>query len=219
MTDPALNNLLKWGVQNSTVPQNGQTTAPPPPPPKPINESDREAFQYMVNVMSGKSDFQAMLDNMAVVENEEAEAEARYIAFDNFDILIQSIDNAHNLEHRSLWERLLKFLHNEDPKLRQLAAACCSSAVQNNIRSQKQILIYNDAIPTLVRLATTESNQEARKSAISALSSTVRNFQPGLDAVLTHMPHEYKPQEKLDADDMDSVDILIKKLRKSNSGQ
>jgi hsp70-interacting protein len=79
---------------------------------------------------------------------------------------------------------------------------------------QTKLLVLG-AIPTLVRMATTDTDRDARKKAINALSSTVRNFQPGLDEVVSHIPAEYKPQEKLDANDMGSVDILINKLRDS----
>jgi hsp70-interacting protein len=64
-------------------------------------------------------------------------------------------------------------------------------------------------------MATADSNRTVRKKATFALSSTVRNFQPGLDEALTHMPTEYKPLETLDANDMESVDTLINKLRES----
>jgi hsp70-interacting protein len=71
------------------------------------------------------------------------------------------------------------------------------------------------AIPTLVRMATTDMDQMARKKAIFALSSSVRNFQPGLDIAVSHMPDNFKPTDKLDANDMESVDSLINKLRES----
>jgi hsp70-interacting protein len=64
-------------------------------------------------------------------------------------------------------------------------------------------------------LATEDVDQKVRKKATSALSSFVRNFQPGLDAVLSKMPAEYKPKNELDANDMESVDLLINKLREN----
>jgi hsp70-interacting protein len=82
------------------------------------------------------------------------------------------------------------------------------------LTNNSQLLIVG-AIPTLVRLATEDADQKVRKKAITALSSAVRNFQAGLDASLEHMPAEFKPQQKLDATDMESVDILINKLRES----
>jgi hsp70-interacting protein len=64
-----------------------------------------------------------------------------------------------------------------------------------------------------VRLATEDPEKIVRKKAITAISSAVRNCQPNLDATLPHIPTNLKPQETLDANDMDSVDILINKLR------
>lgn len=75
-----------------------------------------------------------------------------------------------------------------------------------------QLLVVG-AIPTLVRMATSDEDQKVRKKAIFALSSSVRNFQAALDAALEHVPAELKPQEKLDANNMQSVDLLINKLR------
>lgn len=66
-----------------------------------------------------------------------------------------------------------------------------------------------------MRLATLDTETKVRKKAITALSSGVRNFQAALDDAVSHMPAEFKPQEKLDAEDMASVDILINKLRES----
>ena len=64
-------------------------------------------------------------------------------------------------------------------------------------------------------MATQDTEKKVRKKAILALSSAIRNFQPGLDAALPHLPVEYKPADKLDANDMDSVDVMINKLRES----
>jgi hsp70-interacting protein len=64
-------------------------------------------------------------------------------------------------------------------------------------------------------MATSDADKKVRKKAIFALSSSVRNFQAALDAAVEHMPAELKPQEKLDANDMQSVDVLINKLREN----
>lgn len=71
------------------------------------------------------------------------------------------------------------------------------------------------AIPILVRLATSDDETKVKKKAITALSSSVRNCQPALDDAVLHVPENYKPAGKLDANDMESVDILINKLRDS----
>jgi len=80
--------------------------------------------------------------------------------------------------------------------------------------NKKQLLIVG-AIPTLMRLATEDTDRNVRKKATTAISSAVRNFQAGLDEAVKHAPAELKPSEKLDAMDMESVDILIGKMRES----
>nr|GFD60650.1 hypothetical protein [Tanacetum cinerariifolium] len=67
----------------------------------------------------------------------------------------------------------------------------------------------------LVRIATGNDETKVKKKAVSALSSSVRNFQPALDEAVSHVPADFKPSGQLDANDMDSVDILINKLRES----
>lgn len=76
----------------------------------------------------------------------------------------------------------------------------------------QQLLIVG-ALPTLVRMATSDSEKAVRKKAILALSSSIRNYQPGLDLVLLHLPNEHKPSDTIDANDMDAVDVIINSLR------
>lgn len=209
MNDPGLNNLLKWGIQNSEASRKDPSATAQQPPP----QLDFEAMQRF---FSGEipSDAKLMKESMAVIENEEAELEHRVTAFENLETRIQNLDNANNLGVLKLWERLVAQLGSKEAELRAYAAWCCSTAVQNNIKTQEQLLVI-DAIPILVRMATTDPERKVRKKAITALSSSVRNFQPALDATISNMPDEFKPQEKLDANDMESVDILINKLRES----
>lgn len=73
------------------------------------------------------------------------------------------------------------------------------------------------AIPALVKQATDDSSQDARKKAILALSSGVRNYQPAIDKAVEHLPEEHLPQggRKVDATDMDVVDGIMSSLRDS----
>lgn len=210
MNDPALNKLLKWSVTNSEASQNDPSVTPTP-----MTASDRAALQALISgAAGGPSDADLMRESMAVADHAEATVAAKVTALENFEMLIQGIDNANNMEGLGLWTRLVKHLDAEEPKIRMQAAWCCGTAVQNNVRAQQRLLAC-DAIPSLVRIATADTDQAARKKATNAISSLVRNFQPGLDAVLAQMPAEFKPQEKLDANDMESVDLLINKLREN----
>ncbi|KAJ4318573.1 hsp70 nucleotide exchange factor fes1 [Neodidymelliopsis sp. IMI 364377] len=204
MNDPNLNTLLKWGVENSTVSEGAA-------PPKTTLTPETLAALFGGNQ---KSDAQMMKDNMEVIKREDCDMEDRITAFDNFEQLIENLDNANNLESLGLWIPLIEQLDNKEAELRRFAAWCIGTAVQNNIKTQEKLLVLG-AIPTLVRMAIEDTETKVRKKAITALSSSVRNFQPALDDAVSHVPADYKPSDKLDANDMDSVDILINKLRES----
>lgn len=75
-------------------------------------------------------------------------------------------------------------------------------------------LLVLGALPTLVKLATEDDNLAVRKKAVRGISCATRNYQPALDAVVDSVPPTFKPENKLDAGDMASVDILIDQLRK-----
>ncbi|KZM21337.1 hsp70 nucleotide exchange factor fes1 [Ascochyta rabiei] len=205
MNDPNLNTLLKWGVENSNVSEGAEA------PKKTTLSPEALAALFGGNQ---KSDAQMMKDNMEVIKREDCDMEDRLIAFDNFEQLIENLDNANNLESLGLWIPLIEQLENKEAELRRFAAWCIGTAVQNNIKTQEKLLVLG-AIPILVRLATGDDETKVKKKAITALSSSVRNFQPALDDAVSHVPADFKPSEKLDANDMDSVDILINKLRES----
>jgi hsp70-interacting protein len=134
MNDPGLNNLLKWGIQNSEASRTDAAAAAQPPP-----QIDADALQKLMTGMSGPSDAQLMQESMQVIQNEEAELEHRTTAFDNFEQLIENLDNANNIESLGLWVPLVEQLDNKESELRYYAAWCCGTAVQNNIRTQERV--------------------------------------------------------------------------------
>ena len=69
-----------------------------------------------------------------------------------------------------------------------------------------------NAIPKLVSLATTDTTQAVRKKAVLALSSAVRNYQPGTNELVKHLPEGYA-SGKVDAGDMEAIDAIMDKLR------
>lgn len=205
MSDPDLTNLLKWGVENSDSSRKDPTSQ--------VKKSQNLNAEALAALLGNQpSNAQLMREAMEVIKDKEKDLKERLMAFDNFEQLIEGIDNTNNLGPLELWESLVKMLQDKEAELRTYAAWCCATAVQNNIKSQERLLILG-AIPTIVKLATEDSDPGVRKKAILALSSATRNYQPGLDATLASLPEEHKVNEKLDAADMDSVNILIQKLR------
>ncbi|KAJ6024560.1 Hsp70 nucleotide exchange factor fes1 [Penicillium herquei] len=206
--DPQMNKLLKWSVQNSQQQnEDGSLTAPPT-----TEQASRNLTPDMINaLMGGPSDADLMKAAMEVLHDNESDLENKLIAFDNFEQLIEGIDNANNLEPMGLWTPLVQLLEHEEADMRRYAAWCIGTAVQNNEKAQDKLIVLN-AIPKLVKVATTDSNPTTRKKAVYAISSAVRNYQPSLNELIKHLPEGY-PTEKVDAGDMEAVDTIMDKLR------
>lgn len=134
--DPQMNKLLKWSVQN-TQQQNedGTTTAPPS-----ADQAARNLTPEMINTLfGGPSEADLMKAAMEVLHSDESDLENKLIAFDNFEQLIESIDNANNLEPLGLWTPLVQLLKHEEAEMRRMAAWCIGTAVQNNEKAQDKV--------------------------------------------------------------------------------
>lgn len=132
--DPQMNRLLKWSVQNSQ--QNPDGTAPPPS----AEQAGRKLTPDMINALfGGPSEAELMKAAMEVLHSDESDLENKLIAFDNFEQLIESIDNANNLEPLGLWTPLIQLLKHEEADMRRMAAWCVGTAVQNNEKAQDKV--------------------------------------------------------------------------------
>ena len=75
------------------------------------------------------------------------------------------------------------------------------------------------AISELVRLAIEDTNEAVRRKSIYALSSEIRNYQPGLDEAIKSLPQALKPDGKVDAGDMGAVDRITDRLREDSKAK
>lgn len=204
--DPRMNELLKWGIQNSDPNNNTQSSSEQRPPP------DTEALNAL---FSGPSDAELMKEAMSVITSSTASLSDKLIAFDNFEQLVENMDNANNMTPLQLWEPVISQMQSEEAELRRMAAWCLGTAVQNNIRAQEHVLGMG-ALPKLVAMALEDEDLNVRRKAVYALSSVVRNCQPALNAMEESLPQDMqsKPGEaRPDATDMEMVDELFSKLR------
>jgi hsp70-interacting protein len=225
--DKNLNELLRWGVEHTDTTK-GTPSAPIDPAKAKENQKVLEA------ILSGPSDADLMKESMAAIQSPEVNLDNKLIAFDNFEQLVESIDNANNLSALGLWEPLLALLKSEEAKIREMAAWCVGTSVQNNEKAQEKVcntsfqvtvedannsaqLVGLDAIPTLTQLAVDDSDAGARKKCILALSSAVRNCQPALDQVLKQLPEDLRPSGDLVATDMEGLNELIQSLRDASA--
>ncbi|TGO69047.1 hypothetical protein BOTNAR_0016g00420 [Botryotinia narcissicola] len=204
---PAMNELLKWSVENSTA-----TAADPNAPPPQTRALPADAMNVL---FGGPSDADLMKASIWAVQSTDPEVtiEDKVIAFDNFEQLIENLDNANNIEVLELWKPLLEFLGHEEKEIRKMAAWCIGTAVQNNEKSQKSML-KEGGVPLLVKMCVNEKEEkDVRRKAVYALSSAIRNFQEGMDAATEELGKLGRSSEKIDATDMDACDVLIGGLR------
>jgi len=225
-----MNKLLKWSITNSDASKDAEDAG------NAVDSSKNNITPELISKLfgGGPSDAQLMEAALEVVNDPETDLENKLVAFDNFEQLIEGIDNANNLEPLGLWPRLVQLLKHEETEIRRMAAWSVGTAVQNNPKTQAQVcslsscrqpiihfnanihqFLGQSAIPDLVTIAITDTNQATRKKAVYALSSAVRNYQPALDALLDSLPEDYDTEKtkKVNASVMEEVDVIIEKLR------
>ncbi|KAH0543382.1 hypothetical protein FGG08_002338 [Glutinoglossum americanum] len=204
--DPGMNQLLKWGIENSNA-----TTDNPPAEPASANRLNPEALAAL---LGGPSDAEVMVASMNVINSTGSALDDKLVAFDNLEQLVETIDNANNLEALGLWMPLVQTLKNEEPELRRMAAWCIGTAVQNNPRAQERLLTL-EAIPALANLALSDPAPNVRQKAVYALSSGIRNYTPALNVVLQILPEQIvgRPPANVDAGDMEAIDQIMTNLR------
>lgn len=135
--DSGLNSLLKWSIENSANPT--------PQSADQADSQERDVKGSNINadalraLMGGPSDAQLMKESIAAIQSHDISLENKLIAFDNFEQLIEQIDNANNMHVLGLWAPLLELLKNEEAELRRYAAWCMGSAVQNNVKAQEKV--------------------------------------------------------------------------------
>ncbi|KAK4138745.1 Fes1-domain-containing protein [Trichocladium antarcticum] len=235
--DKNLNSLLKWSIEH-TAPSTGatgptgvtthpsdnaaqSTTTAAPSGSNPPPGLDREVLAAL---MGGPSDADLMRAAIEVIQDPATTLDNKLIAFDNFEQLIESLDNANNLAPLALWAPLIALLaHPSEAELRRYAAWCVGTAVQNNVKSQTQLLAHGGVVPLVGLAVDAGEDKSVRRKAVYALSSAVRNYQPALDAALEELSKKgadgHGKGGKVDAEDMDAVDGVIGWLRERVNGE
>jgi hsp70-interacting protein len=203
MNDPGLNSLLQWGIENSDSSRD---------PNAPASEPQSMSIDALRTLMGGPSDADLMKQAMAIIVSDETTQDAKMTAFDNFEQLVESIDNANNMEPLGLWTPLIGQLDSTDADLRRMAAWCVGTAVQNNIKAQERCLAVN-GVAKLCEMATRDEDKATRRKAVYALSSCVRNYQPSMNEAVKLLPKEIVGAEQVSAEDMDAIDGIMEKLR------
>lgn len=201
--DKNLSRLLQWSIENQTKGENDDTARP----------ATQLTPEVLSSLFGGPSEADLMKAAMEAIHDPEVTLDNKLIAFDNFEQLIESLDNANNITNLSLWTPLLDCLDHKHAEMRRMAAWCVGTAVQNNVPTQERLLAVG-GLPRLVALATRSDDEEAvRRKAIYAISSAVRNYQPAMDACTDELAKHGYSGGKIDSQDMDAVDEVMNFLK------
>ncbi|KAJ2801320.1 hsp70 nucleotide exchange factor fes1 [Coemansia guatemalensis] len=169
--------LLKWAVLNgATAGEDAPARDSTQPPPQALDPA-------VLDVILGKPASVQMTECLDAVEHSETPLEAREIALDDLEMLVENIDNANNLEPLGLWPRLIKLFDSSQPSVRVGALWVSGTAVQNNPNAQARFSSH-DGLQSALRVLKDDSDSSARAKALYCVSSCVRANVQGLTELI-----------------------------------
>lgn len=157
-----MDKLLAWSIAQ----QSGDKSA--------IEKAGQPDFKALNQVFGGVDEPTLMRQSIEVVES-DASNEDKEVALENFEMLIENLDNANNIENLKLWDSIIKLLEDSNTPLamKTLAASIVGIAVQNNPQCQADFLKYDGFKVLLENLAASDIG--FRLKVLFAISSIVRN--------------------------------------------
>jgi hsp70-interacting protein len=132
-----MNDLLKWGIRNSEASR--ESADPNDPSSETSTSTSGLNAEALAALMGGPTDADLMKESIAALRSDEVDLENKMIAFDNFEQLVETIDNANNMEPLGLWTPLVELLQHKESDMRRMAAWCVGTAVQNNQKGQDKV--------------------------------------------------------------------------------
>ncbi|RPD63349.1 nucleotide exchange factors-like protein [Lentinus tigrinus ALCF2SS1-6] len=156
--------LLRWGITNSD---------PNGPPPQPRTDLD----SGIIDAILGKSDAELMKEALTVAVDEKRDEDERLQALDDFEMLIEQIDNANNLEKLKMREPLHALLTNptSSEAIQMATLWILGTAVQNNPSAQNSYLALSPLRALLSFLSPTVRSGKTRAKAVYALSGLLKH--------------------------------------------
>ncbi|KAJ1025001.1 hypothetical protein NDA18_004287 [Ustilago nuda] len=164
--------LLKWGLANSTSVASGgsidQISSDISSGRRPDLSDPR-----LYDAIMGKSEAVMMREQLTTATTPCVPLSDRITALDNFEMLIEQIDNANNITSMNMWQPIISLLGASEPEIQSAAAWIVGTAVQNNDKAQVAVLQY-DTVRALVHLLQS-AKEEVRRKGMYALSSLLKH--------------------------------------------
>ena len=166
--------LLQWSVLhtatlNEDAPQRTEPLQTEPIDPK------------WIEAILGKEDAVRMRECVERITDASLVEEDRVTAFDELELLVESIDNANDLRPLKLWPSIVGMLASDSPALRLHACWVLGTAVQNNPRAQQDFLDCGGLEPTL-RVLEQDTDSNVRAKALYCVSGAIRHNLAVFDA-------------------------------------
>ncbi|KAH8822560.1 adenyl-nucleotide exchange factor [Flagelloscypha sp. PMI_526] len=161
--------LLRWGLENTPA----GTSEAPSPSRQPLDPG-------VIDAILGKSDAEQMKDDMAVALDSSKKENERVEALDHFEMLVENIDNASDLERIGLWPPLHSLLsaHDTPNSVVLQALWAIGTALQNNPAAQDAYMKLNP-IPDI--LAFSQSSMKVRAKVVYAISGLLKHNAPAIE--------------------------------------
>ncbi|KAH9853001.1 nucleotide exchange factors-like protein [Lenzites betulinus] len=159
--------LLRWGLANS------DPRGPDEPPPQPRSDLD----PGVIDMLLGKPDAELMKEALAIAVDETKDEDDRLQALDNFEMLIEQIDNANNLEKLQMWKPLHTLLTNpaSSSEIQTQVLWILGTAMQNNPAAQHSYLALSPLSTILTFLSPTVRSGATRAKAVYTLSGLLKH--------------------------------------------
>ncbi|KAI8828596.1 armadillo-type protein [Chytriomyces cf. hyalinus JEL632] len=180
--------LLQWAVINNATKKEDAPYQANPVKHEPIDPK-------WVDVILGKSDSVRMKGDdhpcllakspnltlvlptsecVEILQDKTKDLDEKLAAFDELEMLVESLDNANDMRNLGLWKPILTIL-KEDPEaeMRAFAAWVLGTCVQNNPPAQRDF-VAADGLPILLNALSKDKDSEVVAKCMTCLSGLVR---------------------------------------------
>lgn len=154
--------LLHWSIEAAKDPSKAGN-----PDPKLLHQ-----------LFSGYDESAAMRANLQnAVESKDLDS--RIESLEVFEELVENVDNANEIGN--LWAPLIYLVNDPEPKVAELALSAIAYAVQNNDKSQKDLLNTNGGLQVIFEKAKHTDNVGIKSKALFALSAEIGHYPEAYD--------------------------------------
>ncbi|KAJ2556830.1 hsp70 nucleotide exchange factor fes1 [Coemansia sp. RSA 1933] len=165
--------LLKWAILNgATANEDAPATTQPGLEPKKLDPA-------VIDAILGRPASEQMTECMDAVEHADTPVEAKEVALDDLEMLVENIDNACNLGPLNMWPRLIACYTDAQQVVRSGALWVSGTAVQHNPKAQ-QAFSVNQGLQAALNVLQSDLAVGVRTKALYCVSSFIRGNVQGL---------------------------------------